>query len=220
MRCQAQSLIDTKFIPILTSPPLPPSPSDLCEKSRYAAALIPFCTRTQASGEAEFPAPSLSDIAWSEGDFSFEQRLIERDMAGRVKRETITKISAQAKKSEKLLAAVIMAVRSGNLGTALLLFAGAEAQQAREMSGLLLQKMQAVKAERHKVAQQIANLPQDKTGSTQLPLFQQQLSDLDGDMGIYQQILKDILQEKTEALELANSVSQAEHQTLMSIARR
>ena len=113
-----------------------------------------------------------------------------------------------------------MAVRSGNLGTALLLFAGAEAQQAREMSGLLLQKMQAVKAERHKVAQQIANLPQDKTGSTQLPLFQQQLSDLDGDMGIYQQILKDILQEKTEALELANSVSQAEHQTLMSIARR
>jgi hypothetical protein len=166
----------------------------------------------------EFPTPDEATLAWQGA--SFEERLIERDSAGRIKREVMTKLEASAHVTERLFQAMVSAVKMGNLDIALMIFAGMEAKEVSAMGQLLVKNMQSLQEKRRGLSQQMGNLPNDAAGSRQLATLQQQMNEVEGDMGIYQQILKDLLQQKREALELANSVSQSEHQTTMSIARR
>lgn len=197
-----------------------PVPTSSCKKETYYIGSAVSGSRALGTlaYEAEFPPPPMDEIRLQEE--VFQSRLIERDRSGRVRREVVTEIHSRHLEIERLCSAMVAAVRSGNLQTALFLFATLEAKQVNELSKTVINNMQTLQQKRRDASAKIGSLPANGDGSKQLAGLQQELGEIDGDIAIYQQILKDIIQQKQEALELANSVSQSEHQTAMSIARR
>lgn len=173
---------------------------------------------THISGEAEFPAPSLATCGWQ--DDLIQSQLVETHALGKFTQKTKVKIESDAHHTEELMRYMVSAIRMGNLDTALLIFAGMETKQVNEMAQSLVKNMQDIQSKRRELSQKLSNLSQDANGSKQLMQLQQDMNTLDGDMGIYQQIMKDLLQQKQQALELASGVSQSEHQTAMSILRK
>lgn len=217
MRCQDQIQVESKFIAVgnvVTPHRVTPRPTYV---SNYLSIVPPAACTVPISHEGEFPVPEMAHISWQSQ--TIDQQLIEGDFANRFRQTIVTQCQASVA-NERILQSIVSAVKGGNLSMALLLFAGMESRQASEIGTIITKKMQDLQQRRRDVSTQISNLPNNGDGSKGLAPLQQQLNEIDGDMSIYQQILKDLLQDKHQAMELANSVSQGEHQTIMSIARR
>lgn len=221
MKCLTETRLDAKFIsslPILRPACQAEKDQSLTLRTALHQTVQGLSSLGEVAQEAEFPFPEMADLTWQED--VFQQQMIEWDRSGRVKRQTTTELHTRTIQVDRLLLAMMSAVKSGNIQIALMIFAGMEAKQVSEMSKMIVGKMRDLQENRRKLSSEIAALSGDKDSSKKLPEIQQKMNELDGDIAIYQQILKDILQQKQEAIELANSVSQAEHQTAMSIARR
>ncbi len=198
------------------------------EKSGYVPPR-PGPVRGPIATEADFPPPppppaaalhyereSLSiDLS---GDLSVD--LLGWDRENRARQSALDRVSTQNLKADRLLQLIEFAVKSGNIEMAMLLFSGSESRAANEMARTVVEKMQELREARRAVSAEMAQMPAGEKGSRAIAQLQQRIQDIDTDMGVYQSIVKDVMQQKESAVELASTVMTMSHNTAMSVLRR
>lgn len=170
------------------------------------------------AANARFPESNpitLQRIDWSQEIHQSTLQDLSRASARQAKSEALS----QNAKTNRLAQLIFLALRSGNISLAMLLFSHLEAATANELTQCLMEKVQKMQDNKRKLAQDIQNQKDDADGSKNLQRIKFQMEQVNDDISVLQTFIKDVAQNKQSALELANAFLSKEHETTMAIVR-
>lgn len=172
----------------------------------------------KASPDLRFPAYnplSLEGINWQEeiGQNNLEGLL--RDSARQAKKE----VASSNQKINRLNHLLFLALKSGNLSLAMLLFAHLEAKEANELTRSLVGKLQDLQQKKRDLSQQIMAQNNDSQGTKNTQMIKTEIEGVNDDISVLQTFLRDIAQNKQQSLEMANGFITQEHQITMAVVR-
>ncbi|HKX12850.1 MAG TPA: hypothetical protein VJP40_06830, partial [bacterium] len=119
----------------------------------------------------------------------------------------------------RLVHLMMLAIRSGNISLAMMLFAHVETRTANQMTQILMQKVQTLQDEKRKLTREIQNQKSDSEGAKKLQTLQNDVSQVNDDIGVLQTFIRDVAQNKQASIELANAFISKEHETTMAVVR-
>ena len=126
---------------------------------------------------------------------------------------------SQDAKLNRLVHMMMMAIQSGNISLAMMLFAHVETRTANQMTQILMKKVQALQHQKRKLTQDIQNQKTDSEGAKKLQTLQNEVSQANDDITVLQTFIRDVAQNKQAAIELANAFLSKEHETTMAVVR-
>ncbi len=123
-------------------------------------------------------------------------------------------------KTDELTQMMLMALQSGNIDLAMLIFASLETTQSHEITKVLSQKLLDAQNQRRNLTTQLANAQGDKNANNgQMTQIQGNMQEVNDTIQMLTTFLKDVQDQKNRTVEFANNFLNSEHQTTMSIVR-
>ena len=196
------------------APGVPELPCDIPSYGDYLRVL-------GGRGTTCLPMASAADVPMPSEDI--------RDMWNQVVQQSTQQTQKQVcnqqalddrEKSKKLEKLLTLALHSGNMELAMLLFSSLETRQANAMSKSLLSRMQDLQSQKSQYTDQMAALgtqnPDDAKKANDLNA---KIGDVGTEMQMLQTFLQDVTSEKNQAEEMASSFLKGESDLGMSIAR-
>ncbi len=172
----------------------------------------------ELQGELSFPEQNpltLEQIDWEKEICRSTLQNLNTDSARQAQAETLS----QDAKINRLVHLMMLAIRSGNISLAMMLFAHVETRTANQMTQILMKKVQALQDEKRKLTQEIQNQKTDAEGSKKLQALQNDVSQVNDDIAVLQTFIRDVAQNKQASIELANAFISKEHETTMAVVR-
>lgn len=192
---------------------LPPSAED---RKGFEA----FLEEIQFSGKGGWRFPASNPLTLQTVDWSQEIRQgTLQDLARASARQAKSEALSQNAKTDRLAHLLFLALRSGNISLAMLLFSHLEAATANEITTCLIEKVQKMQDNKRKLAQDIQNQKDDAEGSKNLQRIKLDMEQVNDDISVLQTFIRDVAQNKQASLELANAFISKEHETTMAIVR-
>ncbi len=179
-----------------------------------------FLREIEFTGRAGWRFPKTNPLTLQPVDWSQEIRQdtlqgLSRASARQAKSEALS----QNAKVNRLTHLLFLALRSGNVSLAMLLFSHLEAATANEITRSLMEKVQKMQDNKRKLAQDIQNQKDDAEGSKNLQRIKLEMEQVNDDISVLQTFIRDVAQNKQASLELANAFISKEHETTMAIVR-
>ncbi|HKY61866.1 MAG TPA: hypothetical protein VJR29_00465 [bacterium] len=127
---------------------------------------------------------------------------------------------SQDAKLNRLVHLMMLAIRSGNISLAMMMFAHVESRMANQMTQILMTKVQEIQDRKRKLTQDIQSQKTDSAeGAKKLQILQNDVSQANDDIAVLQTFIRDVAQNKQSAVELANAFLSKEHETTMAVVR-
>lgn len=170
------------------------------------------------AADTQFPESNpltLQRIDWSQ---EIQQSTLD-DLSRSSARQAKCEALSQNAKTNRLTQLLFLALRSGNISLAMLLFSHLEASTANDVTRCLMEKLQKMQDNKRKLAQDIQNQKDDAQGSKNLQKIKFEMEQVNDDISVLQTFIKDVAQNKQSALEMANAFLSKEHETTMAIVR-
>lgn len=179
-----------------------------------------FLQEIEFSGKGGWRFPEANPITLQAVDWSQEIRQGNlQDLARASARQAKSEALSQNAKANRLAHLLFLALRSGNISLAMLLFSHLEAATANEITTCLMEKVQKMQDNKRKLAQDIQNQKDDAQGSKNLQKIKLDMEQVNDDISVLQTFIRDVAQNKQASLELANAFISKEHETTMAIVR-
>lgn len=169
-------------------------------------------------GPLQFPEENpitLEPIDWEK---EICQSTLKNLSAGSARQAQIEATSQNAK-INRLVHLMMLAVRSGNIALAMMMFAHLESSTANQMTQMLMTKVQALQDQKRQLTQDIQNTKNDSEGAKKMQGLQNEVSQANDDIAVLQTFIRDVAQNKQAAIELANAFLSKEHETTMAVVR-
>ncbi|HSA59998.1 MAG TPA: hypothetical protein VLJ37_09985 [bacterium] len=179
------------------------------------------CVPLAASGDIPGPCPNLdAEPAMPAEEI---QRLWNQVLAESNK-QTTRQIGEQAKRSDedktkKLERLLRLALNSGDIDTAMLLFSSLESRRANDLAAGLMNRMQQLQKERQDLTASIGKSGDEKKDAQQAQSINAKVGDLNTEMNMLQTFLQDVQSHKNEVQQLASNYLKSRHDTAMGIIR-
>ncbi len=123
-------------------------------------------------------------------------------------------------KTDQLIHRMLMALQSGNIDMAMLIFSSLETNQSHQITQLLGQKLLDAQNQRRQLTSQLAGTQgQNNSNSGQMTQLQSNMQEVNDSIQMLTTFIKDIQDQKNRTVEFANNFLNSEHQTTMSIVR-
>lgn len=130
------------------------------------------------------------------------------------------KISDANENTDELLQMLLLALQSGNINIAMLIFASLETKQSNEISKLLGKKILEAQNERRQLTTQLAQSQGQKDpNSGNTTQIQGNMQEVNDTLQMLTTFMKDVQDQKNRTVEFANQFLNNEHQTTMSVVR-
>jgi hypothetical protein len=173
------------------------------------------------SAAAEIPPPAeAANPAVTEDEIKRMWDKVLADSSRQVTKQTADQArqndESKTRKLERLLS---LALKSGNMDLAILLFSGLEAKKANEVSTALMQRMQQLQEERRKLSSQMASTGDQAKDAQNAQAVNAKMGDIGTEMNLLQTLLQDIQARKNEAQQMASNFIKSRHDTGMGIIR-
>ena len=172
----------------------------------------------ELQGEMKFPEQNpltLEPIDWENEICRSTLQNLSTGSARLAQAEALS----QDAKINRLVHLMMLAIRSGNISLAMMLFAHVETRSANQMTQILMKKVQALQDEKRKLTQEIQNQKSDSEGAKKLQTLQNDVSQVNDDIAVLQTFIRDVAQNKQSSIELANAFISKEHETTMAVVR-
>lgn len=142
------------------------------------------------------------------------------DSSRQIMKQTVDQSRHQEEsKTKKLELLLRLALNSGDMDTAMLLFSGLESRQANEVSAGLMKRMQQLQDQRKSLVKQMAPTGDQSKDAQNSQKVQADMSDIGTEMSLLQTFLQDIQSRKNEAQQMASNFIKSRHDTGMGIIR-
>jgi hypothetical protein len=189
----------------------------------HAVNLQPFYDWTQQVGldpNANYRFPGINPLTLEPIDWGKEisqQNLdsLAQESVRNAKSETLSNDA----KLNRLTQLMMLALKSGNISLAMLIFSHLEAQSANELTRSLIGKVQQIQQHKRELSQQIQTQPNDAEGSKAIQQIKTEMESANDDLTVLQTFIRDVAQNKQQSLEMANAFLSSEHELSMSIIR-
>ncbi|MFO1464539.1 MAG: hypothetical protein U1F66_12265 [bacterium] len=179
-----------------------------------------FLQEIEFSSEAQFRFPEQNPLTLQGIDWQAEiSRENLADLARASSRAAKSEALSQNAKLNRLTHLLFLALRSGNISLAMMLFSHLEAATANEITRSLMQKVQNLQDHKRKLAQDLQNQKTDAEGSKNMQKIKVDMEQANDDISVLQTFIRDVAQNKQASLELANAFISKEHETTMAIVR-
>ncbi|MCE9623870.1 MAG: hypothetical protein K8R69_00215 [Deltaproteobacteria bacterium] len=158
---------------------------------------------------------TLRNIDW---DREISQQALEqfsRDSTRQAKAETLS----QDAKINRLVQVMLLALRSGNISLAMLLFSHIETTTANEVTRCLMTKVQNLQDNKRKLSLDLQNQKTDPEGTKNMQKINADMQQANDDITVLQTFIRDVAQNKQASIELASAFLSNEHETTMAIVR-
>lgn len=152
-------------------------------------------------------------IDWAEEIQREQVETLNRDSARKTKEQTLS-TNAEIKRLTHLL---LLALRSGNINMAMMIFSHLEARSANEVTRCLMEKTQTLQEHKRELSLQIQQQGTDVESGKNIQKIKTDMDQANDDISVLQTFIKDVAQNKQESIELANAFITREHETAMSI---
>lgn len=129
------------------------------------------------------------------------------------------KVIEDSKENDRLFKLMMAALSSGNVNMAMLLFSHLETKTANSMTKALMGRMQGMQERKRSLIDQIQKTGNDADGAKQLQVINQELGTVNDDMNMLQSFMKEVMQNKNQAVEFASNFTSSENQTTMNVIR-
>lgn len=172
----------------------------------------------ELQGPLKFPEENpitLESIDWQK---EICESTLKNLSAGSARQAQIEATSQDAK-INRLVHLMMLAVRSGNIALAMMMFAHLESSTANQMTQMLMTKVQALQDQKRKLTQDIQGTKNDSEGAKKLQSLQNEVSQANDDIAVLQTFIRDVAQNKQASIELANAFLSKEHETTMAVVR-
>ncbi len=158
---------------------------------------------------------TLETISWREELRQTNLDSLLRESQRQAKQEVHTSNAAL----NRLTFLFLMAIRSGNINLAMMIFSHLEAKQANELTRSLMNKMQQLQEKKRQLSGQLLQVTDDAQGAKSTQMFKTEIEAVNDDISVLQTFIKEVAQNKNQAIELANAFIQQENQTTSYIIR-
>ncbi len=123
-------------------------------------------------------------------------------------------------KTEALIQMMMLALQTGNIDLAMLIFASLETRQSNEVTKMLGQKLLEAQNERRQLTASLAQAQGQKDANQgQITQIQGDIQAVNDTLQMLTSFIKDIQDQKNRTVEFSNQFLNNEHQTTMSIVR-
>ncbi len=134
-------------------------------------------------------------------------------------RKAKEKVYSQNAKTNRLIHLMLIAIQSGNISLAMMLFSHLEAQSANELTKALMEKVHSLQDHKRELTRQLQSQKNDAEGSKAMQKIKTDIEQANDDISVLQTFIRDVAQNKQYAIELANAFIQKEHETTMAVVR-
>lgn len=131
----------------------------------------------------------------------------------------VVKLLDQEREQDRLFQLMMTALASGNVTMAMMIYAHLETKTANQLTKTLVGKLQSLQAQKKELITKIQNAPNGEEGTKQLQALNQEVGTVNDDISMLQSFMKEVVQNKNQAVEFASNFTSAEHQTTMSVIR-
>jgi hypothetical protein len=139
-------------------------------------------------------------------------------MISQTNRQAMMKQSSESNQvSDKLLQTLLIALRTGNIDLAMLLFSSLESREASGLTRALTQKLLEAQQNRRQLTGQLTS--QDKNAQNKTAQVQANVQEVNDTIQLLTTFIRDVNDQKNRTMEFANNFLSGEHQTTMSIVR-
>lgn len=164
------------------------------------------------AGPADVPSPEETREMWNQTLRQSNQQ-VQKQISGQ-------QSQAECEKAKKLERLLMMALNSGDMELAMLLFSALETKQANEIAKSLLQRMHDLQAQKRQYSDQIAALgSESKEDAKKANDLNLKIGDVSTEIGMLQTFLQEATAQKNEAQTMASNFLKGRHEVGMSIAR-
>jgi len=136
-----------------------------------------------------------------------------------VARQSQSEVLSQDAEIYRLTQLLILALASGNIGLAMMIFSHLEAKAANEVTKALMEKVRSLQEHKRDLSLQIQKQGNDAQGSKNIEQIKNQMEDANDDINVLETFIHDVAQNKQNSMELANAFLNNEHDTTMAIVR-
>lgn len=134
--------------------------------------------------------------------------------------QNANQISESESKTKRLLDMMMMALRSGNIDLAMMIFSSLEANAATEMTKMLGEKLVKAQENRRALTANLAKAQDDKEkGQGEATKIGGQITDTNDSIQQLTQFIKEVAEQKNRTAEFTSNFLNSEHQTTMSLVR-
>ena len=131
----------------------------------------------------------------------------------------VVKMLDQEREQDRLFQLMMTALASGNVTMAMMIYAHLETKTANQLTKTLVGKLQSLQAQKKELISKIQNAPNGEEGTKQIQALNQEVGTVNDDITMLQSFMKEVVQNKNQAVEFASNFTSAEHQTTMSVIR-
>ncbi|HEX5038329.1 MAG TPA: hypothetical protein VFX30_14325 [bacterium] len=180
------------------------------------------CVPLSSSGDIPSPAESSCTGGLPTDQLQTLWNQVLADSTRQVANQTADQAKrASEEKTKKLEKLLRMALASGDIDTAMLLFSGLESRQANQLAASLMNRMQELQKQRQGLT---ANLTQSQSGDQKQDAqsaanINSQVGDISTELNMLQTFLQDVTERKNETQQLASNFLKSRHDTALSIIR-
>lgn len=174
-----------------------------------------------ASPQPSFAQNQVRNLAYLEQGVSLNSNPCPNFMLEELNRlQTNQQASDTHRKTDALIQMMMLALQSGNINLAMLIFSSLETSQANEITKTLGQKLLQVQNERRQLTSNLAQIQgQKENNQAQMTQIQSNLQEVNDTLQMLTTFIKDIQDQKNRTVEFANNFLNSEHQTTMSVVR-
>jgi hypothetical protein len=158
---------------------------------------------------------TLQKVNWEEEISQNNLKTLSRESQ---RQATLQTLSDDAK-INRLTHLVMLALQSGNVSLAMLLFSHLESTSANQLTKSLMEKVQSLQQHKRDLAKKIQDQPNDAEGSKNIQALQNEMQDANDDISVLQTFIRDVAQNKQASVELANAFISKEYETTMAVVR-
>lgn len=164
--------------------------------------------------------PSQNPLTFESVNWQTEiQQSYLNDILRDSSRQAKQQVFSQNQKINRLTHLLMLILRSGNISLAMMIFAHLEAKEANELNRTLVGKMQELQQQKRQLSSQITGQKNDAEGMKNYQAIKIEIDSVNDDISVLQTFIRDVAQNKQQALELTNAFLTQEHETSMSIIR-
>jgi hypothetical protein len=209
--------IETKIREFFQNPEAATAGTGFASSAQVDGALRE-CHRQFSSLEAGY-----LESAWERGSVADFAQVIQQDTLRSLQRESIRSARQEILSSNaqlnRLAHLMLLALQSGNIGFAMMLFSHLEARSANELTRVLMEKVRSLQERKRELGAKIQEQKNDFEGNKAIQQIKNDMEQTNDDITLLQTFIREVAQNKQQMLELANGFLTKEHETTMSIVR-
>lgn len=151
------------------------------------------------------------NINWNEEAKDCVSKMMENNMYRQCKAEARNK----ANEGDRLIQIMLAAISSGNINLAMMMFAHIQSKNSNEVAKGLVQKLQKLQSQKQELVSKIDQTDDAKN----LQKLNHEIGSVNDDISTLQTFIKEVIQNKNQAIEFSSNFMSMEHQTTMSVIR-